>query len=113
MTLRPRAALITIAVAPAAGLPARLAADVEKATDLARHEKARATQRAYASDFAIFRGWCAGRSVSALPATPETAAAFLASEVERGIRPSTIARRVAAVRYAHKLAGHAVPTDDE
>ena len=31
----------------------------------------------------------------------------------RGIRSSTIGRRVAAIRYAHKLAGHAVPTDDE
>jgi integrase len=40
-------------------------------------------------------------------------AAFLACEVERSIRPSTIGRRVAAIRYAHKLAGHAVPTDDE
>jgi site-specific recombinase XerD len=40
-------------------------------------------------------------------------AAFLACEVERGIRPSTIGRRVAAIRYAHKLAGHPVPTDDE
>ena len=40
-------------------------------------------------------------------------AGFLAREVEKGIRPSTIGRRVAAIRYAHKLAGHAVPTDDE
>jgi len=48
-----------------------------------------------------------------LPASPETVAAFLASEVDRGIRPSTIARRVAAIRYANELAGHRVPTDDE
>ena len=34
--------------------------------------------------------------------------ALLACEVEKGIRPSTIGRRVAAIRYAHKLAGHAV-----
>src|SRR5262249_14650290 len=27
--------------------------------------------------------------------------------------PSTIGRRVAAIRYAHKLAGHDAPTDDE
>jgi Phage integrase, N-terminal SAM-like domain len=113
MTLHPRAALITIAVAPAAGLPARLAADVEKAADLARQEKAKATQRAYATDFGIFRAWCAGRGVSELPATPEMVAAFLASEVERGIRSSTIGRRVAALRYAHKLAGLPLPTDDE
>jgi hypothetical protein len=61
----------------------------------------------------MFRAWYADRRVSALPATPESVAAFLASEVERGIRPATIGRRVAIIRYAHKLAGHAVPTDHE
>jgi hypothetical protein len=50
---------------------------------------------------------------SALPAAPETVAAFLAHEAERRVRPSTIARRVAAIRYAHKLAGLPLPTDDE
>jgi site-specific recombinase XerD len=93
--------------------PALPAADIEKAADLARHEKAKATQRAYRTDFEIFRGWCARRGVSALPAASESVAAFLASEVEKGVRPSTIGRRVAAIRYAHKIAGHAVPTDDE
>ena len=33
--------------------------------------------------------------------------------MDRGIRPSTIGRRAAAIPYAHKLAGQAVPTDDE
>src|ERR1700674_5239168 len=47
------------------------------------------------------------------PALPEPVAAFLACEVERGIRPSTIGRRVAAIRYAHKFAGLPTPTDDE
>ena len=40
-------------------------------------------------------------------------AAFLAHEAERLVRPSTIGRRVAAIRYAHKLAGLPLPTDDE
>jgi hypothetical protein len=40
-------------------------------------------------------------------------AAFLAHEAERQVRPSTIGRRVAAIRYAHKLAGLPLPTDDE
>jgi site-specific recombinase XerD len=40
-------------------------------------------------------------------------AAFLAWEAGRRVRPSTIGRRVAAIRYAHKLAGQEVPTDDE
>jgi|SRR5208337_4393327 len=102
-----------LTVAGPSNVPALPAADIEKAADLARKEKAKATRRAYESDFEIFRTWCASRGVSALPATAESVAAFLACEVERGIRPSTIGRRVAAIRYAHKLAGHAVSTDDE
>ena len=85
----------------------------ERAADLARQEKAQATRRAYRSDFEIFRAWCADRGVSVLPAATESVAGFLAHEVEKGIRPSTIGRRVAAIRYAHKFAGHAIPTDDE
>ncbi len=69
---------------------------------------------AYRTDFAIFETWCAERGAVALPASPETVAAFLAAEASRRVRPSTIGRRVAAIRYAHKLAGHGVlPTDDE
>jgi site-specific recombinase XerD len=78
-----------------------------------RAEKAAATRRAYRSDFEIFRAWCAERHVSVLPASPESVAAFLAHEAERQVRPSTISRRVAAIRYAHKLAGLPLPTDDE
>jgi hypothetical protein len=40
-------------------------------------------------------------------------AAFLAHSAETGSRPSTPGRRVAAIRYGHKLAKHAVPADDE
>jgi site-specific recombinase XerD len=110
MTIHPNA-LVPVAVA---ALPAILAPDLEKAADLARQEKAQATRRAYGSDFQIFRTWCAGRGVSALPATAESVAAFLACEVDRGIKPSTIGRRVASVRYAHKLANLLpVPTDSE
>src|SRR5262249_43370439 len=61
----------------------------------------------------IFTRWCASRGVGALPATATTVAAFLAVEADRDIQASTISRRVAAIRYAHRLAGLAVPTDDE
>ena len=57
-----------VPVAAFAGLPAALAPDIERAGELAQEEKAAATRRAYGSDFAIFRAWCAGRGVSALPA---------------------------------------------
>jgi site-specific recombinase XerD len=51
--------------------------------------------------------------VAALPAGPETVAAFLAAEANRGVKASTIGRRVAAIRHAHKLAGHEPPTNSE
>ena len=105
--------LIPAAVAAADTIPPRLGPNLAKAATLARQEKASATRRAYCSDFQIFDRWRAGRGMSPLPALPESVAAFLADEVERGIRPSTIGRRVAAIRYAHRLAGHAAPTDDE
>jgi site-specific recombinase XerD len=98
--------------------PARIPATVPAGEslplpDYARAEKAEATWRAYRSDFELFRAWCAERHVSVLPASPESVAAFLAHEAERLVRPSTIGRRVAAIRYAHKLAGLPLPTDDE
>jgi site-specific recombinase XerD len=95
------------------GHPPELAADLNQAGEFARAEKAIATRRAYKSDFEIFGAWCADRGASALPSAAETVAAFLASEAVRRIKPSTIGRRAAAIRYAHKLAGHPVPTDDE
>ncbi len=88
-----------------ATLPALPVDDIELASEFARNEKAPATRRAYRSDFDLFRAWCEARRVVALPATPETVAAFLAAEAARGIRPSSIGRRAAAIRYAHKLDG--------
>jgi site-specific recombinase XerD len=103
--------LPAVAVTPL--LPAELAPDLEHASSYARAEKAVTTRRAYGSDFAIFSAWCAERHTSPLPACPETVAAFLAWEAQRGTRTSTIGRRCASIKYAHKLAGHPIPTDDE
>jgi site-specific recombinase XerD len=92
-------------------LPA-LGPDLAAAMDLARAEKAASTRKAYGTDFRIFRTWCEGRGVSALPAAPETVAAYLASQAPTS-KASTLGRRVAAIRYAHKLAGLVLPTDAE
>jgi site-specific recombinase XerD len=86
-------------------VPALPAADLEIAKNFARASKAAATRRAYQKDFARFTAWCDQRHLPAIPAAPETIAAFLAAEAARGIRPPSIGRRVAAIRYAHKLAG--------
>jgi site-specific recombinase XerD len=89
------------------------AVEIAAAVEYAHAEKAAATRRAYRTDFQIFRAWCTSRGLKALPAAPEAVATFLAHEASRHIKPSTIGRRVAAIRYAHKLAGLALPTDDE
>jgi site-specific recombinase XerD len=92
---------------------ADLAPDLEAALRYAKAEKADATRRAYATDFRLFGEWCVARGAKSLPALPETVAAYLASEAERGVKPSTIGRRCAAICYAHKLAGHVPPTTAE
>ena len=79
----------------------------------ARAEKAEATRKAYRTDFGAFTRWCRETGVSPLPATAEGVAAYLAYEAELGTKPSTIGRRCAAIRYAHRLAGHDSPTDAE
>jgi site-specific recombinase XerD len=97
----------------AQNLPAALGPDLAAAIDLAKAEKAVSTRKAYGTDFRIFKAWCDGKGVPALPASPETVAAFLAAEAGGGVKPSTLSRRVAAIRYAHKLAGVETPTDAE
>ena len=89
------------------------AVEIAAAAEYAHAEKAVATRRAYRTDFRIFRAWCDSRGATALPADASAVAAFLAHEATRNVRPSTIGRRLAAIRYAHKLAGLPLPTDDE
>lgn len=93
-------------------LPAALGADLAAAVDLARAEKAPSTRKAYGTDFRLFEVYCDGKGVGSLPASPETVAAYVAAEAKTA-KPSTIGRRVAAIRYAHKLAGLETPTDAE
>jgi site-specific recombinase XerD len=89
-----------------------LGADLANALDLAKAEKTLSTRKAYKTDFRMFREWCDGRGVSALPAAPETVASYLAAHAATS-KPSTLGRRVAAIRYAHKLANLEPPTDAE
>ena len=76
-------------------------------------EKAPATRRAYRSDFAGFVRWCDAHDAASLPGTPATVASFLAAAATAGTKPATLTRRMAAIRYAHRLAGHPSPTDAE
>ncbi len=103
----------SLVTADAGTLLAMLRPELEEAAGYARAEKLEAIRRAYRSDFAQFQAWCEAKSLSALPAAPEAVAAFLAAEASRGTKSSTIGRRIAAIRYAHKLAGYEPPTNAE
>ncbi|MDP4026314.1 site-specific integrase [Methylobacterium sp. NEAU 140] len=92
------------------GLPVEAAALVRT---YQRASKADATVRAYTSDARVFQGWCVRYGFRPLPATAEAVAAFIVAEAEGGRAASTLGRRLAAIRYAHKLAGQPDPTDDE
>ncbi len=74
------------------------------------------TLRAYASDAKIFRLWCEKREFKPLPATPNVIANFLAAQAKSKdpeLKAVTLSRRLAAIRYVHKMMGlHALPTDD-
>jgi site-specific recombinase XerD len=83
------------------------------ALQFARAEKSASTRRAYRSDFDAFRKWCEARNLSALPAAPTTLAAFIATEAKRGIKVSSLERRLCGIRYAHLLAGHSPPNQSE
>jgi site-specific recombinase XerD len=89
------------------------APELEAAGAFARNEKAPATRAAYRADFRLFGAWCNAKGVDALPASPETVAAFLAHEADQGSAASTITRRCAAIRYAHRLAELDPPTNSE
>jgi site-specific recombinase XerD len=86
---------------------------LDAAARLAAAEKSLGTRKAYSSDFRIFSVWCKNREQSALPALPTTVAAYLAHEVGKNRRPSTLGRRLAAIQYAHQVTGHESPTSAE
>ncbi|MCJ2099664.1 site-specific integrase [Methylobacterium sp. E-046] len=92
------------------GLPAEAASIVSA---YQRASKAKSTVRAYTSDTRVFQDWCARFGFRSLPASPEAVAAFIVSEAEGGRAASTLGRRVAAIRHAHKLASLPDPTDNE
>jgi site-specific recombinase XerD len=96
-----------------AGLVVSHNESLDLADDFARASKSPATQRAYRSDGEIFIGWCQARRLASLPAASDTVAAFLADQAATGARPSTLSRRLAAIRFVHRVAGNASPTADE
>ena len=70
------------------------------------HSKRPNTLRAYQSDMRAYGGWCEANRLQAMPATPETVAAYVADQVAQGLKVSTVRRHLATISKAHELAGY-------
>lgn len=68
------------------------------------------TLRAYKADMLEFIVYCEKNGVCALPAKPETVAAFLMQTVPQGIKSSTIRRKVSSISAIHRLSSLEDPT---
>lgn len=91
------------------GPPALRVEEVERAQSYAEASRAAATRRAYAGDWTRFTAWCAARNADPLPADPRLVAVFLSAEAAAGRSPRTLGRRMAAIGYVHRVAGHTPP----
>ena len=83
--------------------PAPLATSLDVARDYAERATAYATRRAYASDWQTFATWCAAHDAVALPASPQTVAAYLGDAAGQR-RPSTLRRQMVAIALMHRSA---------
>lgn len=64
------------------------------------------TRRAYARQWSAWSDWCAQRGRGALPATGETLAEYVTELTDAGKSPASIEQAMAAIRTAHRVAGH-------
>lgn len=99
--------------ARAGGSPPALTDVLTSAAGYAQDEKAASTRRGYRSDWRDFSAWCDRMQLAAMPALPATVASYFAHLADSGRSAGTIARRVAAIAYAHKLKGADSPTTVE
>ena len=83
---------------------AALAEQLQQFARAASGAFSRNTERALRSDLAIFAEWCAEHGERALPAKPETVAAFVDSMAETRA-PATVRRYVTSIAIAHRALG--------
>ena len=71
-----------------------------------------ATMRAYNADIEVYTQWCALRNREPFPGSVETVCAFLTDQGP-DLAPSTVRRRIYAIRKIHQLLRLPDPTHDE
>ena len=100
----------TVATGQLAAAP-MLTTDQEAAIlDALDASRAKATERVYRSAWGRFVSWADAQGYDALPAAPETVAAYLASRAASGLSPASMKLDRAAIRDAHRSASRPDPT---
>ena len=97
------------------GLPARLQETIRAARSYAEAARAPNTLRAYASDIDDFTTYCRVEAggLPSLPAPPEAVALYITDLVHgRGLKTSTVQRRLASISALHKRNGLPSPTEE-
>ena len=89
---------------PAAAADRELADRLGAFVRVARGAFSANTARAVRADLAVYGAWCAERELAALPAAPETVAAFVDAMAEKKA-PATVRRYVASIAVAHRAIG--------
>jgi site-specific recombinase XerD len=88
------------------------AKDWRKAIDRLQGAYSENTLRSYRGDFGLFDEWCRKSYRDALPASPETVAAFITHDAVKS-SPSTLRRRLSGIRKVHGLLRLQSPVEDE
>jgi integrase len=98
-------------IGPVAGKGAAVAPSpaFDQVWEYVRASKSANTVRGYASDWRHFGRWCELNGVSALPASPESVALYIAECADR-LKVGSLLRRLNAICEAHKALGLESPT---
>jgi len=80
----------------------------DRANEFVNLSKSKNTIRAYKTDWSHFESWCLAHNQSALPATPEIVALYVA-DLSATHKPGTLTRRISAISQAHQIAGYETP----
>jgi site-specific recombinase XerD len=94
-------------------LPAHLTQSIEQARELIAARHSAATRKAYETDTKAFGLWARANGLECLPASIEAVVLYLTHLSVKGLKPSSITRKVAAIKHSHRQAGHQSPTDSE
>ncbi len=98
-----------VPVGRSGALDAGAIVDLASARDYVRASRAESSLSVYRRAFKHFDAWCLEQGAASLPAAPETLAAYLAAEADRGLSPSTIEVKAAAIGAAHDAAEALAP----